>query len=202
MQFSVKSLRPFSLSADALTTEPPVPHADSRSATATPPTAAESRPNISVPPSNARRLLARDHAAPESTLAFAKAAGLGRSRVRSPAWCSRPRNSPASLAGTLGRRLVGRFHVGDGLDAGRVDREHAVEPGDLEDLRDVPVAADERELPLVRTQPFDATDEHAEGGRVDEGRVAEVDDHLLPALADHFEELLLELGRGVQVDLA
>src|SRR6266545_1051205 len=103
---------------------------------------------------------------------------------------------------TLGGRLVGRFHLGDGLVAGRVDREHAVEPGDLEDLRDVPIAADERKLPLVRAQALDPTYKHAEGGRVDEGRVAEVDDHLLPALADHFEELLLELGRGVQVDLA
>src|SRR6478672_12985573 len=40
--FSWNILRPFSLSEDALTTEPPVPHADNRSATATPPMAAES----------------------------------------------------------------------------------------------------------------------------------------------------------------
>src|SRR5207248_5900917 len=31
---------------------------------------------------------------------------------------------------------------------------------------------------------------------------AEVDDDLLPALADHLEQLLLELGRRVEVDLA
>ena len=30
----------------------------------------------------------------------------------------------------------------------------------------------------------------------------EVDDHLLAALADHLEQLLLELRRGVEVDLA
>ena len=35
-----------------------------------------------------------------------------------------------------------------------VDREHAVEAGDLEDLRDVPVAAGERELALVDRRRF------------------------------------------------
>src|SRR3954453_4709292 len=79
--------------------------------------------------------------------------------------------------------------------AGRVDREDAVESCDLEDLRDVAVAADERELPLVRAQPLDPADEHAERGRVDERRIREVDDHVLRALADHVEELLLELRR-------
>src|SRR5437870_10315466 len=38
------------------------------------------------------RFLARDHAAPESTLALAKAVSLGCGRVRPLAWCSRPRN--------------------------------------------------------------------------------------------------------------
>src|SRR5438034_3559484 len=53
----------------------------------------------SAPSSNACRLLARDHAAPESTLALAKAASLGRERVRPLAWCSRPRSSAALLEG-------------------------------------------------------------------------------------------------------
>ena len=52
-------------------------------------------------PSDARRPLARDHAAPESTLALAKAPSLGRGRARPLAWCSRPRDSTASLAGAL-----------------------------------------------------------------------------------------------------
>src|SRR6266540_2872020 len=54
----------------------------------------------SAPPSNTCRLLARDHAAPEPTLALAKASSLGRG-VRPLAWCSRPRNSAASLEGAL-----------------------------------------------------------------------------------------------------
>src|SRR5256886_8884714 len=55
----------------------------------------------SAPSSNTGRLLARDHAAPESTLALAKASSLGRERVRPLAWCSRPRSSAALLEGAL-----------------------------------------------------------------------------------------------------
>src|SRR5207249_6552343 len=59
----------------------------------------------SAPSSTTCRLLARDHAAPEPTLALAKAASLGRERVRPLAWCSRPRSSAASLEGArMGER--------------------------------------------------------------------------------------------------
>src|SRR5206468_7895760 len=51
----------------------------------------------------------------------------------------------AARSRTSGRRLVcGRLELGDGLVAGWVDREDAVEARDLEDLGDVAVAADER----------------------------------------------------------
>src|SRR5213596_1102772 len=63
-----------------------------------------------APSSNTCRLLARDHAAPESPLALAKAASLGRERVRPLAWCSRPRNSTALLDGALMLRRA--THVG------------------------------------------------------------------------------------------
>src|SRR5205823_12497775 len=56
---------------------------------------------LSAPPSNTCRLLARYHAAPESTLVLTKASSLGCGRVRPLAWCSRPRSSTASLAGAL-----------------------------------------------------------------------------------------------------
>src|SRR5258707_4855600 len=55
----------------------------------------------SAPASNTRRPLARDQAAPESTLALTKAASLGCERVRPLAWCSRPRDSAAPPAGAL-----------------------------------------------------------------------------------------------------
>src|SRR6516225_12442449 len=83
-----------------------------------------------------------------------------------------------------------------------MNREDAVEAGDLEDLGDVPVAADERELAVVRAEPLDAADEHSERRRVDERRVGEIDDDFLGALSDHLEQLLLELWRRVQIDLA
>jgi hypothetical protein len=83
-----------------------------------------------------------------------------------------------------------------------VDREDPVETGDLEDLRDVPVAADERELAVVRAKTLHAPHEHPERGRVDERRVGEVHDDVLAALPDHLEKLLLELRRRVEIDLA
>src|SRR2546423_1411037 len=110
--------------------------------------------------------------------------------------------SAAGSRRTLRRRLVGRLELRHGLVAGGIDGEDAVEARDLEDLGDVAVAADERQLPVIRAQALDSSDEDAERRGVDERRVAEVDDDLLAALADHLEQLLLELGGGVEVDLA
>src|SRR5205814_2974302 len=76
---------------------------------------------ISAPSSNTCRLLARDHAAPESTLPLAKAASLGRERVRPLAWCSRPRNSAALLEGALvAKKLI--LIVIDGLTPAAFER--------------------------------------------------------------------------------
>src|SRR5207248_9825100 len=61
--------------------------------------------NNSAPSSNTCRLLARDHAAPESTLALSKANQPCCGRVRPLAWCSRPRSSAALLDGALGLQL-------------------------------------------------------------------------------------------------
>src|SRR6185295_11330115 len=138
--------------------------------------------------------------------AFASAALESTARPAQPAARSA---APASTRGRSTRSfkrlrlrlclLADAFH---GLGTRFVDGEDLVQPRDLEDLRDVAVAADEREPPAVRAQSLDAAHQHAERGRVDEGRVGEVDDDLLGALADHLEQLLLELGRGVEVDLA
>ena len=121
--------------------------------------------------------------------------------VPQPAARRRPAQGEGA-AGCAQVRTGGGAGLGECLVAGRIDREDAVEPGDLEDLRDVPVAADEREPAFLGAEPLDAADEHAERCRVDERRVGEVDDDLLAALRDHVEELLLELGRRVEVDLA
>src|SRR6266571_403746 len=111
------------------------------------------------------------------------------------------KTAPASANRTLGR-LAGGACLRERLVAGRVDREDAVEPRDLEDLGDVPVAADEREPAVLRAQPLDPAYEHAECRRVDERRVREVDDHILGPLADHVQQMLLELRSGVEIDLA
>src|SRR6266511_2448434 len=73
----------------------------------------ESTQGASAPSSNTYRLLARDHAAPQPTLALAKASSLGRGRVRPLAWCSRPRSSAALLDGALALDGKGRAHDGD-----------------------------------------------------------------------------------------
>src|SRR5262249_22507360 len=66
----------------------------------------------------------------------------------------------------------------------------------------VPVAADERQLPVVRAEALHPADQDTEGGRIDEGGRGEVHDHLLAALPDHLEQLLLELRSRVEIDLA
>src|SRR6185503_2046575 len=90
-----------------------------------------------------------------------------------PASASSPTDATSAMAERL-RNLGGGLPGADRggrLVARRIDREHPVEPGDLEDLRDVPIRADERELPLVGAEALHAADEHAERRRVDERRV-------------------------------
>src|SRR5438046_2824409 len=79
------------------------------------------------------RLLARDHAAPESTLVLSKADQPCCGRVRPLAWCSRPRSSTALLARALaGVRLLGgrephheARHPGRKSDHDGAEEEHA-----------------------------------------------------------------------------
>ena len=119
------------------------------------------------------RVAATPHFADEELLAGRRVAGarLGEARrCRSPSRRA-PRARPRRQRRARAASLYGCGAGADGRLARRVDREDAVEPGDLEDLRDVAVAADERELAVVRAQPLDAADEHAERRRVDERRV-------------------------------
>jgi hypothetical protein len=73
---------------------------------------------------------------------------------------------------------------------------------DLERLGDVRVGVDDHELAVARAQALDGADEHAEGGRVEEGGLREVDDDADAPVLDGVGERLLQLGRGEQVDLA
>src|ERR687887_92576 len=63
----------------------------------------------SAPSSNTCRLLARDHAAPEPTLALGKATQPCCGQVRTLAWCSRPRSSTALQDGAPVIRTLVRF---------------------------------------------------------------------------------------------
>ena len=64
-----------------------------------------------------------------------------------------------------------------------MNREDAVEAGDLEDLGDVVVGADEHQGVVRGAQALDASYQHAERGGIDEGGLREVyDDLLLPGL--------------------
>src|SRR6266545_4743704 len=75
------------------------------------------------------------------------------------------RTAPRIAAAAAAEAGLGRgfFRVKplEGLGAGRVDREHAVEAGDLEDLRNVAIAADDREPAALLAQPLDPADQHA-----------------------------------------
>jgi len=101
---------------------------------------------------------------------------------------------PLGAAGAVERRQSS----GAALD----DREDLVEAGDLERLLDVRVGVDDRELAVAGAQPLDGADQHAERRRVEEGRLAEVDDDARGAVLDRLGERLLQLRRGEQVDLA
>src|SRR5258705_12420038 len=72
-----------------------------------------------------RRPLARDHAAPESTLALSKADQPCCGRVRPLAWCSRPRDSAASLAGALSVLEQQPLDTRVAVPAGCIDRSRS-----------------------------------------------------------------------------
>src|SRR5262247_260343 len=63
---------------------------------------------MNAPSGNACRPLARDHAAPESTLLLTKVYGPWLVGVRPLAWCSRPRDSAVSLGGALRHHRKGK----------------------------------------------------------------------------------------------
>src|SRR4051794_17189508 len=84
---------------------------------------------------------------------------------------------PRSALGAGGKGCQGLF-------AAPVNREDAVESGDLEDLADVLVGADDRQRTAGRAQALDAADKDAQCRRVDECGLRQVDHDLLLALLD------------------
>src|SRR5262245_42717785 len=107
--------------------------------------------SISAPPGNTSPLLPRDHAAPESTLALAEAASLGRARVRPLAWCSRRR-----IRAGLPEWALAHQH--------RVDRHGHEEQREIgQRVAEEPAGPRGRRLPLERER--EADERRAEDGR-------------------------------------
>jgi hypothetical protein len=90
----------------------------------------------------------------------------------------------------------------DGLVARGEHGEHGVEARDLEDATDLFVGAADGQLAGRFLQALAATDQHAQGRRVDEAHVGQVDDDALGALVDGLQQDFAEARRGVQVDFA
>src|SRR5512134_2945050 len=91
--------------------------------TCSPPSSAPSERGSGASPSSQRRLLARDHAAPEPTLALPKASSLRCGRVRPLAWCSRPRSSaglPEEALAVSSQVTLPR--LGQGMESGTIVR--------------------------------------------------------------------------------
>src|SRR5271165_7072939 len=88
-----------------------------------------------------------------------------------------------------------------GFGEARVDGEQSGEAGDLEDLEHARVCDDDSHLASCLVDATEAADQDTESGRIDEGHVAQVDDHH-PVLPDRVLKAGSQGGRGRQVDLA
>ena len=82
-----------------------------------------------------------------------------------------------------------------------MDVEGSVEAGDLEDLRDPLLGADERQVAVEAAEPLHATDQHAEAGRVEELHLVEVDHDLLGTGTRQLHQLLPQTRSGGQIHL-
>src|SRR5436190_23690597 len=106
---------------------------------------------------------------------------------------------------TLGRAtrsLPAALRGRDGLVHRLVDAEDLRQPGDLQDLQDPLLRADQIQRAVVYPHPAQAPDQHPEAGGVEEPDLAQVDDELVAALADQVDEQLPQPRRRVHIDLA
>src|SRR5579862_7430393 len=91
--------------------------------------------------------------------------------------------------------------AGGGFGARGMNREHAVEAGDLEDSENVAIGGDERKLDRLGRERLLRLDEDSERGRVDEGAFGEIDDYRAGAAAGSSHERRLELRCRVEIKL-
>jgi len=82
-----------------------------------------------------------------------------------------------------------------------VDREHPVEQRDLEDAPDVRVGAHDAHPAARGPEALDRPEQDAQGHRVDEACLGEVDDEARRAAVEYRGDRGAQLRRGVQVGL-
>src|SRR5436190_13583183 len=86
--------------------------------------------------------------------------------------------------------------------AGRIDLEHAVERGDLEEPENVLVRADEQQPPPDGAEPLASPHQDPQRRRIDEADAGKIDHDLLRAAPERLERPPLELRRRMEVELA
>src|SRR5690348_1940094 len=109
---------------------------------------------------------------------------------------------PALQVARATRSLPAALYGRDGLVHRLVDAEDLRQPGDLEDLQDPLLRADQVQRAVVSPHPLQAPDQHPEAGGVEEPDLIQVDDELVAAPADQVDEQLPEPRRGIHIDLA
>ncbi len=85
------------------------------------------------------------------------------------------------------RSLPAALRGRDGLVHRLVDAEDLRQPGDLQDLQDPLLRADQVQRAVVGPHPLQAPDQHPEAGGVEEPDLVQVDDELAAAPADQVE---------------
>jgi hypothetical protein len=83
-----------------------------------------------------------------------------------------------------------------------VNREDLGQAGDPKDLEDALLRADESQRAVVCPDALETADQDAEAGRVEELDALHVDDQVVVAGRHQVDELLPQLRRGVDIDLA
>src|SRR5208282_5041794 len=104
----------------------------------------------------------------------------------------------APVTRSLPAALPGR----DGLVHCLMDAEDLHQPGDLEDLQDPLLGADQIQRAVVRPHPVQAAGQHPEAGGVEEPDLLQVDDEVVVVLAGQLDEQLTQPRRRIDIDLA
>src|SRR5580698_872161 len=82
------------------------------------------------------------------------------------------------------------------------DAEDFHEAGNVEDLLNLRVGADEIYRSAVLANAFQAADQHAESGRIDISHLFQIDDQVVDAAVDERADCIFHLRRRVNVDLS